>query len=89
MVEVKTSVYKTLIVQLLGWLHQLPVIGFNSGKYDLSVFNNYSYLTCRNHPNKTTATTAKTKIMTNMIMMMRPDSSLKDRTHACVSRRRN
>ena len=26
--------YKTLIGQLLGWLRQLPVIGFNSGKYD-------------------------------------------------------
>ena len=35
--EVKTSPYKTLIGQLLGWLHQLPVIGFNSRKYDLNV----------------------------------------------------
>ncbi len=26
-----------MIGQLLGWLHQLPVIGFNSGKYDLNV----------------------------------------------------
>ena len=34
--EVKTNPYKTLIGQLLGWLHQLPVIGFNSGKYDLN-----------------------------------------------------
>ena len=22
--------------QLYGWMHQLPVIGFNSGKYDLN-----------------------------------------------------
>ena len=29
--EVKTNPYKTLSGQLLGWLHQLPVIGFNSG----------------------------------------------------------
>ena len=29
--------YKTLIGQLLGWLRQLPVIGFNSGRYDLNV----------------------------------------------------
>ena len=35
--EVKTNPYKTLIGQLLGWLHQLPVIGFNSGKYDMNV----------------------------------------------------
>ena len=35
--EVKTNPYKTLIGQLLGWLHQLPVIGLNSGKYDLNV----------------------------------------------------
>ena len=35
--DVKTNPYKTLIGQLLGWLHQLPVIGFNSGKYDLNV----------------------------------------------------
>ena len=37
MEAVKTNPYKTLIGQLLGWLHQLPVIGFNSGKYDLNV----------------------------------------------------
>ena len=37
--DVKTNPYKTLIGQLLGWLHQLPVIGFNSGKYDLNVIN--------------------------------------------------
>ena len=35
--EVEANHYKTLIGQLLGWLHQLPVIGFNSGKYDLNV----------------------------------------------------
>ena len=29
--------YKTLIGQLLGWLRQLPVVGFNSGKYDLNM----------------------------------------------------
>ena len=26
--------YKTLMKQLHDWLHKLPVIGFNSGKYD-------------------------------------------------------
>ncbi len=37
----KTNPYKTLIGQLLGWLHQLPVIGFNSGKYDLNVVKQF------------------------------------------------
>ena len=31
----KTNPYKTLIGQLLGWLHQLPVIGFNSSQKEL------------------------------------------------------
>ena len=39
--EVKTNPYKTLIGQLLGWLHQLPFIGFNSGKYDLNVIKQF------------------------------------------------
>ena len=26
-----TNPYSTLMVQLYGWLHQLPVLGFNSG----------------------------------------------------------
>ena len=33
--------YKTLIGQLLGWLCQLPVIGFNSGRYDLNVVKKF------------------------------------------------
>ena len=33
--------YKTLIGQLLGWLRQLPVVGFNSGKYDLNVVKKF------------------------------------------------
>ena len=40
-VESKTNPYKTLIGQLLGWLHQLPVIGFNSGRYDLNVIKQF------------------------------------------------
>ena len=39
--EVKINPHKTLIGQLLGWLHQLPVIGFNSGKYDLNVVKQF------------------------------------------------
>ena len=39
--EVKTNPYTTLIGQLLGWLHQLPVTGFNSGKYDLNVIKQF------------------------------------------------
>ena len=35
--ESKTNPFNTLAGQLHGWLHQLPVIGFNSGKYDLNV----------------------------------------------------
>ena len=27
--------------KLLGWLHQLPVIGFSSGKYDLNVIKQF------------------------------------------------
>ena len=34
--EDKTNPFNTLAGQLHGWLHQLPVIGFNSGKYDLN-----------------------------------------------------
>ena len=41
MEAVKINPYKTLIGQLLGWLHQLPVIGFNSGKYDLNVIKQF------------------------------------------------
>ncbi len=41
MEEVNTNPYKTLIGQLLGWLHQLPVIGFNSGWYDLNVVKKF------------------------------------------------
>ena len=41
MEAVKTNPYKTLIGQLLGWLHHLPVIGFNSGKYDLNVIKQF------------------------------------------------
>ena len=33
----KTNPFNTLAGQLHGWLHQLPVIGFNSGKYDLNM----------------------------------------------------
>ena len=35
--ESKTNPFNTLAGQLHGWLHQLPVIGFNSGKYDLNM----------------------------------------------------
>ena len=33
----KTNPFNTLAGQLHGWLHQLQVIGFNSGKYDLNM----------------------------------------------------
>ena len=35
--EDKTNSFNALAGQLHGWLHQLPVIGFNSGKYDLNM----------------------------------------------------
>ena len=35
--ESKTNPFNTLAGQLYGWLHKLPVIGFNSGKYDLNM----------------------------------------------------
>ena len=36
-----TNSYKTLMGQLYGWMHQLPVIGFNSGKYDLNAIKQF------------------------------------------------
>ena len=36
-----TKPYKKLMGQLYGWMHQLPVIGFNSGKYDLNVIKQF------------------------------------------------
>ena len=39
--EGRNNPYKTLIRQLLGWLRQLPVIGFNSGRYDLNVIKQF------------------------------------------------
>ena len=39
--EGSNNPYKTLIGQLLGWLRQLPVIGFNSGRYDLNVVKKF------------------------------------------------
>ena len=33
--------YKTLDKQLQAWLHQLPVLGFNSGKYDLNTIKRF------------------------------------------------
>ena len=35
--------YKTLENQLQVWLHQLPVVGFNSGRYDLTSSRNSSF----------------------------------------------
>ena len=39
--ESKTNPFNRLAGQLLSWLHQLPVIGFNSGKYDLNVIKRF------------------------------------------------
>ena len=36
-----TNPYKTMMEQLHGWLRQLPVIGFNSYKYDLNVIKQF------------------------------------------------
>ena len=36
-----TNPYKKLLGQLYGWMHQLPVIGFNSGKYDLNAIKQF------------------------------------------------
>ena len=85
--ESKTNPYKTLIGQLLGWLHQLPVIGFNSGRYDLNVIKQFfvPYLLKPSKQDNEDVDEEKKKKM----MMMRPDSSLNDRTHSCVSRRRS
>ena len=39
--ESKTNPFNTLAGQLLGWLRQLPVVGFNSGKHDLNVVKKF------------------------------------------------
>ena len=36
-----TNPYKKLMGQLYGWMHQLPVIGFNSGKYELNAIKQF------------------------------------------------
>ena len=36
-----TNPYKTLMGQLYGWMRQLPVIGFNSGSYDLNAIKQF------------------------------------------------
>ena len=36
-----TNPYKTLMGQLYGWMHQLPVIGFNSGMFDLNAIKQF------------------------------------------------
>ena len=36
-----TNPYKKLMGQLHGWKHQLPVIGFNSGKFDLNAIKQF------------------------------------------------
>ena len=37
----RTNPFKKLLDQLFSWLHQLPVIGFNSGRYDLNVIKQF------------------------------------------------
>ena len=37
----RTNPFKKLLDQLFSWLHQLPVIGFNSGRYDLNVVKKF------------------------------------------------
>ena len=39
--ESKTNPFKKLLDQLFSWLRQLPVIGFNSGHYDLNVIKKF------------------------------------------------
>ena len=39
--ERKLNPYKTLEKQLQAWLHQLPVLGFNWGKYDLNTIKRF------------------------------------------------
>ena len=39
--EGRNNPYKTLIGQLQVWLHQLPVLGFNSSKYDLNAIKRF------------------------------------------------
>ena len=36
-----TDPYKKLMGQLYGWMHQLPVLGLNSGKYDLNAIKQF------------------------------------------------
>ena len=40
-VKNRTNPFKKLLDQLFSWLQQLPVIGFNSGKYDLNMIKRF------------------------------------------------
>ena len=40
-VRAATNPYKTLMGQMYGWMRQLPVVGFNSGKYDLNAIKQF------------------------------------------------
>ena len=86
MEAVKTNPYKTLIGQLLGWVHQLPVIGFNSGTYDLNVIKQF-FVPYLLKPSKQDDNDEEEE--ENDDDDDRPDSSLNDRTHSCVSQRGN
>ena len=37
----RTNPFKKLLDQLFSWLHQLPVVGFNSGRYDLNAIKKF------------------------------------------------
>ena len=88
MEESKTNPYKTLIDNCsVGYISYQSSASTRGGMIWMSL-NNSSYLTCWNPPNKTTKMLTKKK-KKKMMMMMIPDSSLNDRTHSCVSRRRS
>ena len=48
-----TNPYKKLMGQHYGWMHQLPVIGFNSGKYDLNAIKQFLIPYFLSTPSKT------------------------------------
>ena len=40
-ISMLSNPYKKLMDQLYGWMRQLPVVGFNSGQYDLNVIKQF------------------------------------------------
>ena len=85
-----TNPYKTLMKQLHDWLHKLPVIGFNSGKYDTMPSNSSSFPTsCQRKRKKKKKWNRTTKKKKKRTMASGRFLSSNATTRSCVCRRIN